>query len=193
MFINFGKEQKLKLWLHNPNPAYALLSSKLVISNLLCLLSITFAIGLYGIACLLFGASLFLDKTLFEAFALLWSVLGIGLYLGVWSVFIHSQIAAASGKRFEKLRYILYGFLTYFIIQVHKGFMLSSFYDQMITLGSFPAVTVGLKVINETEEYQEFSMGVIDTEFSLALVALFLAVTLLVFFLSVRNVKKMEI
>jgi hypothetical protein len=193
MFINFGREQKLKLWLHNPNPSYALLSSKLVISILNCLLSLTFAIGLYSIACFLFGVSFLQGKTFSEALALIWSVVGVGLYLGIWAIFIWSQYAAAKGKRFELLRFAPIGFIAYLIVEFHKGFMMSTLYDRMKTIGSFPAVTIGTKIINETEEYQEFSMGVSLTDFSFALVILFSLVSLLVFFLSVRNVKEMEI
>ncbi|WP_339145491.1 MULTISPECIES: hypothetical protein [unclassified Sutcliffiella] len=193
IFINFGREQKLKLWLHNPNPSYGLLSSKLVISILNCLLSLSFAIGLYAIACILFGESFLQGKSLSEALALVWSVLGVGLYLGVWAIFIWSQYAAAKGKRFGLLRFAPIGFIAYFIVEFHKGFMMSTLYERMKTIGSFPAVSIGTKIKYETEEYQEFSMGVSITEFSFALVILFLLVSLLVFFLSARNVKKMEI
>lgn len=193
MFLNFGREQKLKLWLHNPNPSYGLLSSKLVISLINCLLSLSFAIGLYAIACFLFGEPFLQGQTFTEALALIWSVLGVGLYLGVWAIFIWSQYAAARGKRFELLRFAPIGFIAYFIVEFHKGFMMSSLFDQMKTIGTFPAVSIGTKIINETEEYQEFSMGVSLTDFSFALAILFLLVSLLIFILSVRNVKKMEI
>ena len=193
MIINLGREQKLKLWLHNPQPSYVLLSSKLFISILNCLLSIVFAVGLYAVVCVLFNVPFLQGKTLSESFALLWSVIGFGLYLGVWAVFLWSQYAASIGKRFEKLRITIIGLIAYVIFKLHEGFILSTLFDSMKEIGSFPVVSIGTKVINETNEYQEISMGVSMSEFSLALVALFLAVSLFVFLLSVRNMKKIEI
>lgn len=194
MVMNLVKEQKLKIWLYNPNPARSLLSSKLVISLFNCLLSISFAIALYAISCFISGQPFFQGKEIIEALALIGTIIGVGMYLAVWSIFFWSQFAAAKGKRFEYVRISLSGFIAYFIFQLHEGFMLSSLYDRLKGVGSFPSVSLGTLVTNQTSDgYQEISMGVRLSEFSIGLFAVFLVVSVLVFFLSVKNVKKIEV
>ncbi|WP_404350931.1 hypothetical protein LG311_07720 [Sutcliffiella horikoshii] len=194
MVMNLLKEQKLKMWLYNPNPARSLLSSKLVISLFNCLISITFAIALYAMSCFISGQHFLQGKEFIEGFALIGTILGVGMYLAIWAIFFWSQYAAAKGKRFEYVRIAFSGLIAYFIFQIHQGFMFSSLYERLKDVGSFPSVSLGTIVTNETQDgYQEISLGVSLSEFSLALFTVFLAVSVLVFFLSVKNVKKIEI
>ncbi|WP_404432396.1 hypothetical protein [Sutcliffiella horikoshii] len=194
MVMNLLKEQKLKIWLYNPNPARSLLSSKLVISLFNCLISITFAIALYAISCFISGEPFLQGKEFIEGFALIGTIIGVGMYLAIWGIFFWSQYAAAKGKRFEYVRIAFSGLIAYFIFQIHQGFMLSSLYERLKDVGSFPSVSLGTLVTNETSDgYQEISFGVSLSEFSFGLFTVFLAVSVLVFFLSVKNVKKIEV
>lgn len=194
MVMNLVKEQKLKMWLYNPNPARSLLSSKLVISLSNCLISITFAIALYAVSCFISGQPFLQGKEFADGFALISTILGVGMYFAIWAVFFWSQIAAAKGKRFEYVRFSLNVFIAYFIYQLHEGFVVSSLYERLKDVGSFPSVSLGTLVTNETSDgYQEISFGVRLSEFSFGLFTIFLAVSVLVFFLSVKNVKKIEI
>ncbi|KMJ58299.1 hypothetical protein AB685_10340 [Bacillus sp. LL01] len=194
VIMNLVKEQKLKIWLYNPNPARSLLSSKLVISLFNCLFSTTFAIVLYAISCFASGQPFLQGKDFSEALALIGTIIGVGMYFAIWATFFWSQYAAAKGKRFEYVRIAFSGFIAYFIFQIHEGFMLSSLYDRLKDVGSFPSVSLGTLVTNETKDgYQEISMGVSLSEFSFALFAVFLAISVFVFFLSVKNVKKIEV
>ncbi len=194
MVMNLLKEQRLKMWLYNPNPARSLLSSKLVISLFNCLISITFAIALYAISCFISGQPFLQGKEFIEGFALIGTIIGVGMYLAIWAIFFWSQYAAAKGKRFEYVRIAFSGLIAYFIFQIHQGFMFSSLYERLQDVGSFPSVSLGTIVTNETQDgYQEISLGVSLSEFSLALFTVFLAVSVLVFFLSVKNMKKIEV
>ncbi|WP_226680757.1 hypothetical protein [Sutcliffiella horikoshii] len=194
MMMSLVKEHKLKMWLYNPNPARSLISSKLLISLFNCLLSITFAIALYAISCFISGQPFLQGKEFIEALALVGTILGVGMYLAIWAIFFWSQFAAAKGKPFEYVRISLSGFIAYFIFQIHEGFVLSSLYDRLKDVGSFPSVSLGTLVTNKTSDgYQEISMGVSLSEFSFGLFAVFLAVSVFVFFLSVNNVKKIEV
>ncbi|WP_404470166.1 hypothetical protein [Sutcliffiella horikoshii] len=193
MVMNLVKEQKLKMWLYNPNPARSLISSKLLISLFNCLLSITFAIALYAISCFISDQPFLQGKEFADALALIGTILGVGMYFAIWAVFFWSQIAA-KGKRFEYVRFAFSGLIAYLIFQLHEGFVLSSFYDRLKDVGSFPFVSLGTLVTNETSDgYQEISLGVSLSEFSFGLFTVFLAVSMLVFFLSVKNVKKIEV
>ncbi|WP_404449566.1 hypothetical protein LG307_07820 [Sutcliffiella horikoshii] len=193
MVMNLVREQKLRMWLYNPNPVRSLISSKLVISLINCLISISFAIVFYTISIFISGEPFLQGNTLIGAMSLIWSILGVGVYLCVWAVYFWSQYASARGKRYEVIRAIQSGFIAYMAFQVHKGFIQSTGFDSLKEIGSFPAVSVGTKVTESADGFQEISMGVTMAEFSFGLVAVFLLISMLLFFLTVRNVKKIEI
>ncbi|MEA3321853.1 MAG: hypothetical protein U9Q88_17825 [Bacillota bacterium] len=193
MVMNLVKEQRLKIWLHNPNPVRSLISSKLVISLVHCLISISIAIVFYAISTFISGQPFLQGKMFIEGLALIWSILGFGLYLCVWAVYFWSRFAAARGKPGEFIRAIIGGVIAYVAFQVHEGFRRSIWFEGLNEVGSFPAVSIGTKVLESEDGYQEISMGVTMSDFSLGLVAVFTLISMILFFLTVRNVKKIEV
>jgi hypothetical protein len=192
MFLSMSKEQKLKIYLHNPNPALVLLSSKMLVSILACLLSIAFSIGLYLVSCIIFKELPLQEHGPAEAVIFIGTILGSGIYLGIWALFSWSLFTILKKKRYGYFWIFIAGISTWIVIQLHQVFYSSSIYERLKSYGTTPIVGFGTQNI-ENDDYMEMSIGVEMGEFSIALGGVFILVSLVVIFLSARNVEKIEI
>ncbi|CAG9620597.1 hypothetical protein [Sutcliffiella rhizosphaerae] len=193
MLLNFGAEMKLKIWLHNPASSSAMLTSKLTISLLNCLLSIFYCVCFYAFSCILFGESFLQGKSLYDALALIWTIIGIAVYLGIWTLFFWSLFTALKSNRLAYWRYVICGIFAYILLRLHLHFFSSEWFSILQSLGTFQAFGISTSVIQQDMYYQEVAMGVQISNFSIALFILFSVLSIVVFFFTAKNITKIEI
>lgn len=192
MFFSLSKEVKVKLWFHSPLSSKVLLASKFFISFINCLLSITACIFLYIIASLLVNEPVLQEKSFTDALALITTIMGMAIYLGLWAIYFWSLFAVANSKNLKIGRYGLNVLLLFLFISLHELFVTSPLFQYFQKFGSFKAVSIGTTVILNNEQYSEISLGVTMSTFSLPLLAVFTLVAIVIFFLSQQNIKKLE-
>ncbi len=187
--VSLYRDTKSMIWLHNPNSAYALLSSKLLVSLITSLISLVITIGLVFLSGVLLKGEDLMNFEAAETSIFIFSIAIIGVYLGFWMTFIFVFIKSVANKGIAgKTIQILIVILTWPVIQLHQYFHDSLMYQKLLMIVVFPFPTIGTK----TEEYG-FSFGLDIGEFSLGLIGFYGMVCVGLFMLSTWFIeKKME-
>jgi hypothetical protein len=177
------------LWLHNPNSAFSLLSSKFIVSLATSLISLLFTIGLVLLSGVLLKTRVWMTEEFGEISIFITGLTIIGIYLGGWMTFILVLMKSIPNKgSFTKAIQVLIGILTWPLIQLHQFFYESFLYRKLLLIGTIPFPTVGTKFENEG-----FTFGMEMGELSLAIIGFYVFVSFVLFMLSAWFIeKKME-
>ncbi|WP_078381261.1 hypothetical protein [Sutcliffiella halmapala] len=188
MFVSLNKEAKSMLWLHNPNSAFPLLSSKLIVSITTCLVSLLSTIALVFISSLLFQIPIGMEWKVGEIFIFLIGLFLASIYLGVWFILFWVSFKSATKSAMGVAMQVLTVILIWPVFHLHLLFYKSYLYEKLLSIGKIPFLTVGSAFENEV-----FSFGMEIGEFSLALIGFFGLVSFfLMLFSSWCMNKKME-
>ncbi|WP_417897106.1 hypothetical protein ABN702_12070 [Bacillus haimaensis] len=188
--ILIHQETKSMQWLHNPSPAFALLTSKSLVSLLSLFLSLSFTFILVSLSNTLMETPVWMDGEQWWELAFLFGgITLVSVYLGFWGLFIWVMLVSVRTKSgLGKLSQILIGLSIFPLFHVHQWSDETKLYTHISEIGVLPMPTFGSQFENET-----ITFGMTMGEVSLGLIGFYAMICAVLFFLTASWMeKKME-
>lgn len=188
--ILIHQETKTMQWLHSPCSAFALLSSKFLVSIFSLLLSLSFIFILVSLSNTLLETPVWMDGEKWWELAFLFAgITLVSVYLGFWGLFIWVIYVSVRSKSFlGKLSKILIGLSIFPLFHIHQWSAETKLFTHISEIGKLPMPTVGSQFENDT-----FTFGMTMGEVSIGLLGFYAMICAVLFIISALWMeKKME-
>ncbi|MGP7816869.1 hypothetical protein [Niallia sp. 01092] len=180
IYSSLRVEGKTQLWLHNPNSSILLLLSKILSSFIFAVISLTISI-LFATICLRMSDQMNLIFTRTELLFMGIFILSISDFMSIWGIFywvIYHSLAKITWLK--KIRWLL------LFLMWNAWEAVTNFLDKLSFIKELKQI--GVIKIGNALQFQgsegSFSTSIESTEVSLVVIAGYLCITIILFFIS---------
>lgn len=188
--ILIHQETKTMHWLHSPSSAFALLSSKFLVSFLTLLLSLSFIFILVSLSNALLETPVWMDGEKWWELAFLFAgITLVSVYLGFWGLFIWVlNVSVRTKSILGKIIQVIIGLSIFPIFHIHQWSAETRLITHISEIGKLPMPTFESQFENDN-----FTFGMTMGELSIGYLGFYATICAVLFVISALWMeKKME-